>query len=79
MSTLRGPRGRVRRSGVRFYVSAGGNHGHVLRAWTIAFARELTSLRLPHELWTLPRAKKGHFWAATLPSALLYAGGVPTA
>jgi enterochelin esterase-like enzyme len=65
---------RLRRSGVRFYVSAGGNHGHVLRAWTIAFARELTSLRLAHELWTLPAADRGHFWGATLPSALLYAG-----
>ena len=68
---------RLRRSGVRFYVSAGGNHGHVLRAWTIAFARELTSLRLAHELWTLPPIDRGHFWGATLPSALLYAGGVP--
>ncbi len=68
---------RLRRSGVRFYVSAGGNHGHVLRAWTIAFARELTSLRLAHELWILPPIDRGHFWGATLPSALLYAGGVP--
>lgn len=67
----------LRRSGVRFYVSAGGNHGHVLRRWTIAFARELTSLRLAHELWLLPPIDRGHFWAATLPSALLYAGGVP--
>lgn len=68
---------RLRGSGVRFYVSVGGNHGHVLRAWTMAFARELTSLRLPHELWTLPAVDRGHFWGATLPSALLYAGGVP--
>ena len=65
----------LRRSGVRFYVSAGGNHGAILRTWTIAFAHELTSLRLAHELWLLPPIERGHFWGATLPSALLYAGG----
>jgi enterochelin esterase-like enzyme len=65
----------LRRSGVRFYVSAGGNHGHVMRAWTIGFARELSRLRLGHELWLLPPADRGHFWGATLPSALLYADG----
>jgi S-formylglutathione hydrolase FrmB len=65
---------RLRRTGVRFYISAGGNHGHVRSTWTIAFARELTSLRLTHELWKLPTADRGHFWGATLPSALLYAG-----
>lgn len=64
----------LRRSGVRFYISVGGNHGKVLRRWTIAFARELTALRLPHELWLLPPIDRGHFWGATLPSALLYAG-----
>ena len=68
----------LRRSGVRFYVSVGGNHGHIMRTWTIAFARELASLRLQHELWLLPPIDRGHFWGATLPSALLYAGGVPT-
>ncbi|HYA09653.1 MAG TPA: alpha/beta hydrolase-fold protein [Gaiellaceae bacterium] len=65
----------LRRSGVRFYVSVGGNHGDVLRSWSIAFARELTRLRLLHELWTLPPIDRGHFWGATLPSALLYADG----
>jgi enterochelin esterase-like enzyme len=62
----------LRRTGVRFYISVGGNHGKVLRHWTIAFARELTTLRLPHQLWLLPPIDRGHFWAATLPSALTY-------
>jgi enterochelin esterase-like enzyme len=63
----------LRRRGVRFYVSAGGNHGRILRTMTLDFARELRTLRLPHELWLLPRAERGHFWRATLPSALAYA------
>jgi S-formylglutathione hydrolase FrmB len=63
----------LKRSAVRFYVSAGGNHGRIRRSWSIAFANELGSLRLPHELWLLPFAESGHFWRATLPSALSYA------
>ena len=63
----------LKRDGVRIYVSAGGNHGHILRSMTVAFARELRTLRLPHELWLLPRSEQGHFWRATLPSALAYA------
>jgi enterochelin esterase-like enzyme len=63
----------LKRDGVRFYVSAGGDHGHILRRMTIAFARELRTLRLPHELWLLPASERGHFWRATLPSALAYA------
>ena len=58
---------------VRFYVSAGGNHGRIRRSWSVAFAHELRNLRLPHELWLLPFAESGHFWRATLPSALSYA------
>jgi len=63
----------LRKSGVRFYVSAGGNHGAVLARWTVAFAHELQTLRLPHELWRLPKRDTGHFWRATFPSALAYA------
>lgn len=63
----------LRRSGVRFYVSVGGNHGNVLRSWSLRFAAELTQLGLPHELWRLPASERGHFWSATLPSALAYA------
>ncbi len=63
----------LRRAGVRFYVSVGGNHGHIRRAWSLAFARELHTLHLPHDLWLLPRRRRGHFWSATLPSALAYA------
>jgi hypothetical protein len=60
----------LERSAVRFYVSAGGNHGRIRRSWSVAFARELRSLGLLHELWLLPSR---HFWRATLPSALSYA------
>ena len=56
-----------------FYVSAGGNHGPVRARWTVAFARELGTLRLAHELWLLPPADRGHFWSATVPSALGFA------
>jgi hypothetical protein len=40
---------------------------------TLAFASELSALGLPHDLWLLPAAERGHFWGATLPSALAYA------
>jgi enterochelin esterase-like enzyme len=63
----------LRRRAVRFYVSAGGNHGRIRQRWSVAFAHELRNLRLPHELWLLPFAESGHFWRATLPSALSYA------
>jgi putative esterase len=63
----------LRRRGVRFYLSAGGNHGHVRARWTVAFADELRTLRLPRELWLSPFAEIKHFWRATLPSALVYA------
>jgi enterochelin esterase-like enzyme len=63
----------LRREGTRFYVSAGGNHGDILTSGSTAFARELTQLRLPHELWLLPRTDRGHFWTATVPSALRFA------
>jgi enterochelin esterase-like enzyme len=64
----------LRSSGVRFYVSVGGNHAQVLRRWSLQFAQELKKLALPHELWLLPASERGHFWGATMPSALLYAG-----
>jgi len=63
----------LRRDGVRFYVSAGGNHGKVLASWTYSFAAELRRLQLPVELWRLPASERGHFWSATLPSALRFA------
>jgi enterochelin esterase-like enzyme len=63
----------LRRERVRFYVSVGGNHGGVLRVWSLEFARELHALDLQHELWLLPPADRGHFWRATFPSALTYA------
>lgn len=64
----------LRRDRIRFYVSVGGNHGDVLRVWSLRFAEELGTLGLPHELWLLPPRRRGHFWSATMPSALTYAG-----
>jgi enterochelin esterase-like enzyme len=58
----------------RFYVSVGGSHANIKRSWTISFAAQLSKLRLPHQLWLLPPSERGHFWRATLPSALIYAG-----
>jgi enterochelin esterase-like enzyme len=70
---VRAEAARLRTSDVRFYVSVGGNHGFVRRDWSLEFAQELQGLHLEHELWVLPAAERGHFWRATLPSALLYA------
>jgi len=62
----------LRRNGLRFYVSVGGNHAQILRKWTIDFAAELEGLRLQHELWQLREPRRKDFWRATLPSALTY-------
>ena len=64
----------LRRDRTRFYISVGGNHGAVLTRWSVSFAQELRGLGLPFRLWRLPAVDRGHFWRATLPSALLYAG-----
>jgi enterochelin esterase-like enzyme len=64
----------LRKLGVRFYVSVGGSHANIKRSWTLSFAAKLASLRLSHQLWLLPPSERGHFWRATLPSALFYAG-----
>ena len=69
----------LRSSGVRFYISVGGNHGAVLRVWSLQFARELESLHLRRQLWLLPASEHGHFWRATVPSALAYAAEAFTA
>ena len=63
----------LRRSGMRFYLSTGGDHAGVLARWTTSFAAGLQALRLAHELWLAPRSEGKTFWQATLPSALRYA------
>jgi enterochelin esterase-like enzyme len=63
----------LRSLGVRFYVSAAGNHGIVHGRWTLEFSALLARLDLRHELWLLPHAERTSFWKATLPSALAYA------
>jgi enterochelin esterase-like enzyme len=47
----------LRKLGTRFYVAVGGNHGDVLRVWSLRYAALLTTLRLPHRLWLLPAAE----------------------
>lgn len=64
----------LRRAGMRFYVSVGGNHGGILARWSTDFASEVRRLGLPVELWRLPAADRGRFWSSTFPSALAYAG-----
>ena len=71
---VRERRGTLRKLGVAFYLSISGDHGSIRRSWTLAFHRELSSLHLPHKLWLLPRAQSRHFWRATFPSAVRYAG-----
>jgi len=63
----------LHRDDTRFYVSVGGNHGDVLRSWSLQFAALLGELRLPHTLWQLPPSETGHFWRATMPAALEFA------
>lgn len=63
----------LQRDGTPFYVSVGGDHAAVRRVWSLEFASLLATLRLPYTLWELPPSQQGHFWAATLPSALEFA------
>ena len=63
----------LRALGTRFYVSVGGNHGRVLSRWSFDFDALLGRVRLPHRLWVLPPSERGHFWRATVPSALAFA------
>jgi enterochelin esterase-like enzyme len=62
----------IRRHGLRFFLSTGGSHGAVKRAWTFEFVRELRSLRIASRLWSQPPGVKG-FGRNQLPSALRYA------
>jgi hypothetical protein len=65
--------GLMRSLGIRFYVSVGGSHANIRRAWSLEFDSLLTRLRLSHRLWLLPASQRGHFWRATVPSALTFA------
>ncbi len=63
----------LKRQHTRFFLSTGGSHGSVNARWTYEYADELTRLGVDHELWVLPRAKRGHFWRSQLPAALRFA------
>lgn len=62
----------IRRHRLRFFLSTGGSHGAVKRAWTFEFARELHGLGIPSRLWSQPPGVPG-FGRNQLPSALRYA------
>jgi enterochelin esterase-like enzyme len=64
---------RLRRLGMRFFVSCGTTHDRVNASFARAFAARLRSLRLPHRLWLAPGAHDGKLWRAQLPAALEYA------
>jgi enterochelin esterase-like enzyme len=64
---------RLRRDGVRFYISTGDDHGAIRSRWSVSFAHELHLLRLRHVLWVSPPDLRRIYWRATMPSALAYA------
>src|SRR5262249_41603652 len=66
--------GRLRKLGTRCFLSTGtSGHGDVKARWTFEFSEELARLRLPHKLWILPAAKRGHLFRTQLPAAIDYA------
>ncbi|MGB2876402.1 MAG: alpha/beta hydrolase-fold protein [Gaiellaceae bacterium] len=62
----------VRRLGIRIFLSCGRSDRLTALA-TEAFARELASVRVPHQLWLGPGRHDGRFWREQLPAALRYA------
>jgi hypothetical protein len=68
----RGDAAALRRDGMRFFLSTGPGHSHWFTpAETLAFARELRSLRLPFELRTYAVAKGE--WRAQVDAGLTWA------
>jgi enterochelin esterase-like enzyme len=64
---------RLHQLGTRFFLSSGTTHDHTSASRATEFARELTSLRLPHELVLRPGGHDGAFWREQLPAALRFA------
>jgi enterochelin esterase-like enzyme len=62
----------LRADGTRFFLSSG-TADPAAEVATRAFARELTALRLPHELWLGPGGHDDVFWREQLAPALEYA------
>jgi len=63
----------LRREGVRFFLSSGPTHGHILESETPAFGRALARLRLPHTVWLVPAGILTADWRAQLRQGLRYA------
>ena len=68
----------LRALGTRMYLTAGLQDRRAL-AETRAFARLLTTLKLPHHVSLSPGGHKGRFWRTSLAGALVYAFGPRTA
>jgi enterochelin esterase-like enzyme len=62
----------LRRLGTRFFLSSGTGDRDAAHA-AESFARELSSLRIPHRLWLAPGGHDGRFWGAQLAPALRFA------
>jgi hypothetical protein len=58
---------------MRFYLSSGSTGDRKTAAVAVAFAHELSVLRLPHELYLRPGGHNGRFWRSQFPRALRYA------
>jgi enterochelin esterase-like enzyme len=63
----------LRARGVRFFVSSGPSHGRVHEADTVAFARELARLGVPHRLLLVPRIRRHPSWRTQFRAGLRYA------
>jgi enterochelin esterase-like enzyme len=63
----------LRRLGTRFFLSCGSTTDRRTALLARVFARELTELRLPHELFLAPGGHDGRFWRSQLPRALEFA------
>jgi enterochelin esterase-like enzyme len=64
---------RLRSLGTRVFLSCGTTRDRVTARETKAFAGELRSLGIRHELWLAPGGHDGALWRRQLPAALAYA------
>ena len=63
----------LRASHVRIYLSVGSTHDRWTEERTLAFADELSALRVPFRQWLAPGGHDGRFWRRQLPAALVFA------
>jgi enterochelin esterase-like enzyme len=68
----------LRRLGTRFFLSCGSTTDGATARLAHAYAEELSTLRLSHELFLAPGGHNGRFWRLQLPRALEFALRPPT-